>query len=342
MESGVILIIALLGIIALAGGGFYFLKSILKSFEDSQSRSRMELRQNLQLSTDDLQKKLESIRTEVDQKLSQTSKQNYDSMTAVSKRLEELQSVTGQVVNLSQGVRDLSRILETPKLRGAMGEFQLGEMLREVLPEDSFEEQFLVDKKSKELVDAVIKLKEGYLCIDSKFPLTHAKKIFDETLSDEEIKTARKAFYDDVKVMATSIGEKYIIPDKTLDFAFMFIPAESVYYELMKNSDLHRFCLKKHVIPVSPNSFYAYLQAIAIGFRGLKIQNEAKKIESALLKLKSDFQKFGVDFEKVGKHLKDAQTQYTNVEDRLTKFGSTIDKLGLESPAAESQPPQIT
>ncbi|MBK9293951.1 MAG: DNA recombination protein RmuC [Oligoflexia bacterium] len=341
MESVLLVVLGVIIVALFLGGGFYLLKTLLKSFEDSLSRSRMELRQNLQLTTDDLQKKLESIRTEVDQKLSLSVKQNFDSMTTVSKRLEELQNVTGQVVSLSQGVKDLSRILETPKLRGAMGEFQLAEMLREVLPEDSFEEQFLIDKKSKEQVDAVIKLKEGYLCIDSKFPLSNAKKIFDASTSDEELKLAQKAFAEDVKQMAASISEKYIIPDKTLDFAFMFIPTESVYYELMKNSDLHQYCLKKHVIPVSPNSFYAYLQAIAIGFRGLKIQNEAKKIEQALLKLKSDFQKFGVDFEKVGKHLKDAQNQYNNVEDRVAKFGTTIDKLGLEPQTPEAQPPSL-
>jgi DNA recombination protein RmuC len=298
----------------------------------------MELRQNLTLVTDDLQKRLETIRVEVDSKLSQTAKQNFDSLNNVSKRIEELQTVTGQVMSLSQGVRDLSKILESPKLRGAMGEFQLGEMLRDVLPSDAYEEQYAIDKKSKESVDAVIKLKEGLLCIDSKFPLNNAKKLFDEKLSSEETKEARKAFKQDVKVMVESISSKYIVPDKTLDFAFMFIPTESVYYELMKDSDLHQHCLKKHVIPVSPNSFYAYLQAIAIGFRGLKIQSEAKKIESVLLKLKSDFQKFGADFEKVGKHLKDAQTQYTNVEDRVGKFGLVIDRLGLGSPEDEVSP----
>lgn len=342
---------------AVATLGFFFIKTVAaellklkegfvqnasvqqNQIEDSLSRGRMELRQNLQIITDDVQKKLETIRAEVDQKLSLSAKQNFESMGAVSKRLEELQSVTGQVVSLTQGVRDLSKIMETPKLRGVMGEFQLGEMLREVLPEETFEEQFLVDKKSKEMVDAAIKLKEGYLCIDSKFPLTQAKRLFDETLSAEQIKEARKMFNSDVKVMADSIASKYIIPEKTLDFAFMFIPAESVYYELMKDGDLHRYCLKKHVIPVSPNSFYAYLQAIAVGFRGLRIQTEAKKIETALLKLKNDFQKFGTDFEKVGKHLKDAQTQYQNVEDRIGKFGATIDKLGIS--AETSDTPQL-
>ncbi len=310
--------------------------------EDSLTRSRMELRQNLQMVTTDLQTRLESVRNEVDKKLTQTSQQNFESLESVSRRLEELHTVTGQVVGLTQGVRDLSKILETPKLRGAMGEFALHEMLRDILPDDAYELQVAIDKKSKEMVDAVIKLKEGWLCIDSKFPLTQARRIFDEKLTEPEIQEARKLFAADIKVMVDSIAGKYIIPDKTLDFAFMFIPAESVYYELMRDSVLHQYCLKKHVIPVSPNSFYAYLQAIAIGFRGLKIQTEAKKIESVLLKLKSDFQKFSADFEKVGKHLKDAQTQYQNVEDRVGRFGVTIDRLGLSSePAPELVSPTI-
>lgn len=310
------------------------------SLEEALSRSRMEGRQTMQMVIDDLQKRLsllqtttetrlEAIRQQVDTKLSETVSKNFESFGAVSKRLEELQAVTGQVVNLSQGVRDLSRILESPKLRGEMGEFQLGEMLRQVLPGDVFEEQFTIDLKRKEIVDAVIKLKEGYLCIDSKFPLNNARLILETDLNEEQIKEARKAFAQDVRTMTDSIATKYIIPEKTLDFALMFIPAESVFYELMKDMSLHQYCLKKHVIPVSPNSFYAYLQAIAVGFRGLKIQAEAKKIEATLVRLRGDFSRFQTDFSKVGRHLRDAQTQYTNVEDRVIRFHAVIDKLAI-------------
>ncbi|CAM6005654.1 unnamed protein product [Sphagnum balticum] len=235
------------------------------------TRNRMESQQTLQLALNDVQAKLQNLqgvteakldtmRGEVDKKLSETITKNFQSFDAVAKRLEELQLVTGQVVSLSQGVRDLSRILESPKLRGAMGEFQLGEMLRQVLPSDVYEEQFAIEGK----LDAVIKLKEGFLCIDSKFPLNNARLLLETELDDAGIKSIRKLFSQDVKVMCDSIASKYIIAGKTLDFALMFIPAESVYYELLKDSELHQYCLKKHVIPVSPNSFYAYLQAIAV------------------------------------------------------------------------------
>jgi DNA recombination protein RmuC len=338
-----IIIVIVLGAFAVLAMGYF----LFRALEDTMTRSRMETRQTLQFVIDDLQKRLgglqtstegrlEIIRSEVDKKLSETITKNFESFGAVSKRLEELQAVTGQVVSLSQGVKDLSRILESPKLRGSMGEFQLSEMLKQVLPEDAFFEQYAIDSKSKETVDAVIKLKEGMLCIDSKFPLNNARLILEGELSETELKDARKAFSQDVKVMAESISSKYIIPEKTLDFAFMFIPAESVFYELMRDTPLHQYCLKKHVIPVSPNSFYAYLQAIAVGFRGLKIQSEAKKIEATLIRLKNDFQKFQVDFSKVGKHLKDAQTQYDNVENRVERFGVIIGRLGLEQTKAET------
>jgi DNA recombination protein RmuC len=332
--------------ILIISGVLFFIKVLMgqsrNSLDEIMTRNRMESRQTLQLALNDVQAKLQTLQTvtetkldtirgEVDKKLSETITKNFQSFDAVAKRLEELQLVTGQVVNLSQGVRDLSRILESPKLRGAMGEFQLGEMLRQVLPSDVYEEQFAIEGKSKEAVDAVIKLKEGFLCIDSKFPLNNARILLETELDDVGIKAVRKSFSQDVKVMVDGICSKYIIAGKTLDFALMFIPAESVFYELLKDSELHQYCLKKHVIPVSPNSFYAYLQAIAVGFRGLKIQAEAKKIEITIMRLKGDFQKFLVDFSKVGKHLKDAQTQYDNVEDRVEKFGTIIDKLGLES-----------
>ncbi|MDZ4678701.1 MAG: DNA recombination protein RmuC [Oligoflexia bacterium] len=357
--STTVLTAVVLSLIAIFGVGFFVFKTLTSelqkvretltgetnqnrtSLEEAMTRSRMETRQTLQFVIDDLQtrlgglqssteNRLEIIRTEVDKKLSETITKNFESFGAVSKRLEELQAVTSQVVSLSQGVRDLTRILESPKLRGSMGEFQLSEMLKQVLPEDAFFEQYAIEGKSKETVDAVIKLKEGYLCIDSKFPLNNARLLLEGTLNEDESKVARKAFAQDVKAMVDSISEKYIIPEKTLDFAFMFIPAESVFYELLKDSVLHQYCLKKHVIPVSPNSFYAYLQAIAVGFRGLKIQAEAKKIEATLIRLKNDFQKFQVDFSKVGKHLKDAQTQYDNVENRVERFGVIIGRLGLE------------
>jgi DNA recombination protein RmuC len=337
-----IAVAAVLAVLFLAGLFFIF-----RAVEGALSRGRVESQQSMQLVISDLQSrltnlqlatenKLETVRTQVDQKLSETITKNFESFGAVSKRLEELHTVTGQVVGLSQGVRDLSKILESPKLRGAMGEFQLGEMLRQVLPNDVFEEQFAIDPRSKEAVDAVIKLKEGFLCIDSKFPLNNARQLLESTLAEDELKVFRKAFQQDVKGMVDSIAAKYIVPEKTLDFALMFIPAESVFYELMKDSEIHQYCLKKHVIPVSPNSFYAYLQAIAVGFRGLKIQNEAKKIETTLIRLKNDFQKFQADFSKVGKHLKDAQTQYSNVEDRVERFGTIIDKLGLDGSASST------
>jgi len=282
------------------------------------------------------EEKLESIRGEVDKKLSETVNKNFESFNQVTKRLEELQSVTGQMIQLSHGVKDLQRILESPKLRGDLGEFQLGEMLRQILPEDCFEEQFAIDPSGKERVDAVIKLKEGFLCIDSKFALDNVRRLFEEDLSDDARKALVKMFAGDVKAMVDSIAAKYIIPDRTLDFALMFIPAELVFHEVLRNSELHSYCLKKHVIPVSPSSFYAYLQAIAVGFRGLKIQAEAKKIEAVLGRLKKDFERFGVDFMKVGKHLRDASTQYANVEDRVDKIGRVIEKLGLEN-SLESQ-----
>jgi DNA recombination protein RmuC len=218
---------------ALLFAGLFFLFRLM---ENSLSRGRAESRDGMQAVMNDIQvrlgtfqtnteARLESIRGEVDKKLSETIAKNFKSFDAVSKRLEELQQVTGQVVSLSQGVRDLGKILESPKLRGAMGEFQLGEMLRQILPSDVYEEQFAIDGKSKETVDAVIKLKEGFLCIDSKFPLNNARALLEDNLSEEETKAARKAFANDVRNMAESISRKYIIPDRTLDFALMFIPA---------------------------------------------------------------------------------------------------------------------
>ncbi|MCC6277015.1 MAG: DNA recombination protein RmuC [Oligoflexia bacterium] len=362
MDISVFLIIAL-GLILVFGTGMYFVlqrasANLSKGLEQSVvaqrglidealSRNRMESRQNMQIVLDDLQKRIDTVRTEVDKKLSETVTRNFEGFGAVAKRLEELKTVTGEVVNLSQGVRDLSRILESPKLRGAMGEFQLGEMLKQILPSDCFEEQYALDPKSREQVDAVIKLQEGFLCIDSKFPLTSARALLETDLSADEKKAYEKSFSQDVKTMVDSIASKYIISGKTLDFAFMFIPAEAVYYFLLQNSELHQHCLNKKVIPVSPNSFYAYLQALAVGFRGMRIQAKAQKISESLSKMTSDFERLQGELGKLGKHLKDAQTQYGNVESRTIKMSEAVVRLGsstheIEEPEAKSSShPQI-
>jgi DNA recombination protein RmuC len=149
--------------------------------------------------------------------------------------------------------------------------------------------------------------------------------------SDDEKGRAKRQFEADVKKHVDVIATKYILPDEgTYDFALMYIPAENVYYETIIKDDspgersLSQYALGKRVIPVSPNSFYAYLQAIVIGLKGMKIEDHAKEVLQYLTRLQGDFARFREDFSLLGKHLSHVQSSYQNSEKRLEQFGQKL------------------
>jgi len=195
--------------------------------------------------------------------------------------------------------------------------------------------------KSGDTVDAVIHVRDNHLIpVDSKFPLENFKKMYEET-EEKPRNDFRKAFINDVKKRIDEISSKYILPDEgTLDFALMYVPAENVYYEMIiknqqDNTNLSSYAFSKKVIPVSPNTFYVYLQTILIGLKGFQIEKKAGEILTSLSRLRGDFVKFGDDFTLVGKHLGHARGSYENSEKRLARFS---DKLGqVESLSSPSQ-----
>jgi DNA recombination protein RmuC len=176
----------------------------------------------------------------------------------------------------------------------------------------------------------VIKLGGSLVPVDSKFPLENFKRML-EAGSDDERSRTKKQFVGDVKRHVDAIADKYILPDEgTYDFALMYIPAENVYYETIIKDDtegernLSQYALSKRVIPVSPNSFYAYLQAIVLGLKGMKVEERAKEIIQYLSRLQGDFAKFRDDFGLLGKHLSHAQSSYQTTEKRLEQFGQRL------------------
>jgi DNA recombination protein RmuC len=185
-----------------------------------------------------------------------------------------------------------------------------------------------------ERVDAVVRLGEKLVPIDSKFPLDNFKRII-ECKTDEERKMCQKIFYRDVKKHIDDIASKYIVPDEgTYDFALLYIPAENVYYETITKDDsfgeergILNYALKKRVIPVSPNSFYAYLQVIVLGLKGLQIEKDAQKIQALLSSLKKDIGGFQEDFQLVGKHIANAMNKFEEARRRLDKFNFKLEQI---------------
>ena len=242
----------------------------------------------------------------------------------VQKSLGGIEEASRRIYEVGKDIASLQEILRAPKLRGGFGEFLLEDLLAQVLPADHFSAQYSF--RSGEKADAVIKLGTSLVPVDAKFPLENFKRAL-QAESDEERTRAKKQFTADVKKHIDAIAQKYILPDEgTYDFALMYIPAENVYYETIIKDEstaeksLSEYALSKRVIPVSPGSFYAYLQAIVLGLKGMKVEARAKEIIRYIGRLQGDFARFRDDFDLVGKHLGHAQSSFQSADKRIEQF----------------------
>jgi DNA recombination protein RmuC len=251
-------------------------------------------------------------------------------------RLGEVQESTKKVTELAQSISSLEEIMKAPKLRGGMGELFLSDLLSQILPAPYFELQYRF--KSRETVDAIIKLKDLIIPIDSKFPLENFKKVV-EAGSESEKLAAKRNFIRDVKKHIDAIRNKYILPEEgTSNFALMYIPAENVYYEIIIKDDnidddksVFKYALDNKIYPVSPNSFYGYLQTILFGLKGMQIEEHAHDILRKMSQLQGDYSKITEDFEKMRTHLKNLSVSFESTDKRLTKFGDKLTTLEDQS-----------
>jgi DNA recombination protein RmuC len=249
----------------------------------------------------------------------------------VRQNLGELSKSAERIFEVGKDISSLQEILRAPKLRGTLGELFLGDLLSQILPPNHFTLQYSF--RGGEVVDAVIHLGQGLVPIDSKFPLENFRRMI-ESQGDEEKKANRRKFATDLKRHIDLIATKYILPDEgTFDFALMYIPAENVYYETMIRDEtlgdeksLANYALCRRVIPVSPSSFYAYLQAIVLGLKGLRIEKSAREIIQHLGRLQGDFARFREDFEVLGKHLNNTRSRYDEASKRLDRFGEKLSR----------------
>jgi DNA recombination protein RmuC len=308
------------------------------------------LNKNISLLTEQLR----VINEQVHQQLQMVNQQLQNSSGQIGQRLDNAARVIGevrenigklsktseQIFEVGKNIASLQEILRPPKLRGGLGEQFLGELLSQILPPEFFtlQYQFL----SGERVDAVVRLGERLVPIDSKFPLDNFRRII-ESKTEEERKASQKSFYKDVKKHIDDIANKYIVPKEgTYDFALLYIPAENVYYETITKDEsfgedkgILNYALSKKVIPVSPNSFYAYLQVVILGLKGLKIEEHALEIQTLLGGLGKDLKDFQEDFRLVGKHVNDARNRYDEARVRLEKFVYKLEQI-------ENQPLSLT
>ena len=247
----------------------------------------------------------------------------------VREHLGKLEESNQRLYEIGKDISSLQDLLRAPKIRGGIGEYILEDLLKQILPGEYYTLQY--EFKNKERVDAAIRFGEGIVPVDAKFPLENFKRMLEA--GDEKQRTAmKKNFISDVKNHIKKISEKYIVPaEGTFDFALMYIPAENVYYETIikderieEESGIFQYAVNKKVIPVSPNSFYAYLRVILLGFKGMVIEKSTKEILFNLAHLRVGFDKFASEFTKVGRHIDNAKNTYLDSEKRLIKL---TDKL---------------
>jgi DNA recombination protein RmuC len=287
---------------------------------DSTGRLRQEVSENFLKGMDDISRRIEEklmeIRTEMTRELSETADRNLKGYDQVAGHLRELGVATGQVVLLSQDIHQLNVLLTQPKARGAFGELTLSQMLSDLFGShtEMFELQYQMEWGER--ADAAI-----FVRPDNAQPLLEGEG--DEIVRREH----EKAFARDVLIQAESIRAKYIRPPQTLDFAFLFVPAESIYYLLLRNRALHEQLLRIQVIPTSPNSFYAYLQALAFAFRGFKIEQKTREIQDLLERVGKDFERFADNFRIFGRHLDNAQAKYMESVRDVERFRARIGSL---------------
>lgn len=244
---------------------------------------------------------------------------------SVKEQLGKLEATNVQILEVSKNITSLQELLRAPKFRGQMGETLLENLLAQVLPKEHYFTQYRF--KSGDAVDAAIRLGERLVSIDAKFSLENFQKMLDT--QEEQLKNSyRRKFIQDVKNRVDEVSAKYILPqENTYDFALMYIPAENVYYEVIIKEDLFSYCMSRKVIPVSPNTFYAYLQVICLGLKGLKIEENAKAILKNLSTLTIEINKFKEDFDTLGVHLANARNKYEDSQKRLDRFSDRLTNI---------------
>jgi DNA recombination protein RmuC len=289
--------------------------------------------------------RLESVTKALQDGVSNSAQIATQGQTAIATELKNtreqighIQKQLGEFQELGRGIssatKSLEGILGGAKTRGLLGEVTLERLLEDSLPASQYATQYRF--ASGEAADAVIFLRDRKLiAVDSKFPLEAFRRI--ATDGDE----AKRAFASAVKIHVDSIARKYIVPDEgTLDLALMFVPSESVYYEMLMTSDskgepLDSYCRGKCIVAVSPNTLYAHLCVIHLGLRGMQIEENAMRISAGLSGIQKNLSGFTDIFAKLGTHLKNAQQSYADADKKLERTQSTMDTL-IGASAAEA------
>lgn len=360
MGSTTILIVLL--VLVVAGFGFvvYVLEQRMRELRDNAGSAMLkqdivgltdgiaQLKDGLQNHlTERLDKNQNMMRESIMKQFSESSKL----ITDVTQRLTKLDETNKRVVDVADELKLLQNVLQNPKQRGVLGEYYLQTVLMNVLPPDRFQAQYKF--RDGEIVDAVIFLDQHkVLPIDSKFSLENYNRLVEEPDKSKRDALA-KLIRTDLKNRIDETS-KYIRPDEdTMDFAFMFIPSEAIYYDLLTNKigsvssssrDLIEYAFRdKHVIIVSPTSFMAYLQTVLQGLRSLQIEEQAKEIQVRVGQLGRHLETYNTFMQKLGNSLGTTVGHFNNASRELKKVDKDVVKIAksesvIDDPALLERP----
>lgn len=331
-------IVAVVLLTAIVGVAVWLRKSLAQPANDP---SLLLLQNQVNALSGQLAQALDSTRKSMDERLDNAARVIKD----VSGQLAQLGAASQRMIELGKDISSLQEILRAPKLRGNLGELFLNDLLSQILPGDHYKTQH--GFKDGETVDAVIVLKSGIVPVDAKFPLENFRRVV-ESKGEDERAASKKAFIKDVKKHVDDIARKYIRPDEgTFDFALMYIPAENVYYEAIVRDEqfggemsLFTYALGKRVIPVSPNSFYAYLQTVLLGLKGMRVEESARDMLNHLASLGKEFERFEEAFRLVGQHLANSQSKFQDAEKKFGKIQNKFEQIdGMIKELGGTAPP---
>lgn len=273
-----------------------------------------------------LQGEFRDVRKTVDSRLSENTKALNDRLDNASQVFQKLGQEMGKMNQMGEQIKKLHQVLGGQKLRGNLGEQIMNELIAQIIPfsEYTFQYQF----QGGETVDAVIKTQNGYIPIDSKFPLENYQRIV-EAEDDAQREFAQREFIKNVKKHISDIHKKYIRPEQgTVDFALMYVPADSIYFEIIVNSpELNSFAQEKKVYVVSPSVFYSFLQIVLMSYQSQKFEEHAKSVLNLIRGVRQESEKFGKNIDVLAKHVNNAKVKMDEVYHGYDKLDLKIQQV---------------